>query len=367
MGPFGVQVGGIWAGSTRIDDAFQVYENGRVLRDSIRPSDTFGAKAKVTATRGRYSWYAQGAAMGLVAEGGPTAVQTFTGWRLTDSGLGNQWNVMTGLSAIYGSFQVAPNVLYQKPLVGPIPFGAPPPGRPRNILDDPFAVRANREMAAAELLLTWDPTPGTWLYAWDNDAREDARFAANVGYVYRHLPTTQDAAIGLLADGRTPFAFPGAPPPRDLWEVHGRAIARVGQDVRLVANLFDGTGEPNGNDPRLIKRYGGDLRLVRRQVMLIGGARFNDWGPYDYHRDFNLTFPQQYLADLSTIFGTPQWFDVPETRLGIRGLWRSLDRYSPRYCPARVPDNTGAPVCDPTYPAPRGSEWEIRTYLTGAW
>ena len=101
--------------------------------------------------------------------------------------------------------------------------------------------------------------------------------------------------------------------------------------------------------------------------MVIGGARWNDWGPYDYHRDFNLTFPQQYVADVSTVFGTPQWFDLPATRLGLRGTWRSLDRFSPRYCPERLPDNTGALVCDPTYPSPRGEEWEIRSYLTVAW
>ena len=363
----GVELGGIWAGQPLVGRHFQVIENGRALADSVRTSDTFGAKARTTMTVGRYSWYAQGAAMGLVAEGGPTAIQTYTGWWLRDAGTGNQWNVMTGVSAIFGSLQIAPNFLYQKPIVGPVPFDAPPPGRPRNILEDPFIVRANREMAAGELLLTWDPTPGTWMYAWDSDLREDARLAGSLAYTYRHLPTTQDAAIGLLADGRTPFAFPGAPPAHDLWEVRGRVVARAGTSVRLIANPFVGTAQANGSDPRLIKRYGGDLRLVRRQLMLIGGARFNDWGPYDYHRDFNLTFPQQYLADVSTVFGVPQWFDLPATRLGVRGTWRSLDRYSPRYCPTLVPDNVGVPTCDPTYPAPRGKEWEIRSYLNVAW
>ena len=367
VGPLGVEVGGIWAGATRVGDEFQLLDGDRVLQDRIRPLDAFGAKAKTTLTRGRYSWYAQGAAMGLVAEGGPTAVQTYTGWWLRDSGMGNQWNVMTGLSAIFGSFQVAPNFLYQKPIVGPIPFDVAAPGRPRNVIDDPFAVRANREMAAGELLLTWDPTPGTWMYAWDSDLREDAPIAASLAYTYRHLPTTMDAAIGILADGRTPFAFPGAPPPRDLWEVRSRVVSHVGRDVRLVSNLFGGTAQPNGNDDRLIRRYGGDLRLVKQQLMLIGAAKFNDWGPYDYHRDFNLTFPQQYVADVSWIFGAPQWWDLPATRLGVRGTWRSLDRYSPRYCPVRVPDNAGNETCDPTAPAERGEEWEIRNYLTVAW
>jgi beta-galactosidase len=59
----------------------------------------------------------------------------------------------------------------------------------------------------------------------------------------------------------------------------------------------------------------------------------------------------------------PRWFDVPHTRLGVRGTWRSLDQYSPRYCPALVPNGTGTPVCDPTAPGDNGTEWEFRTYL----
>ncbi|MDZ7645667.1 MAG: hypothetical protein U5K54_00005 [Cytophagales bacterium] len=48
---------------------------------------------------------------------------------------------------------------------------------------------------ADEIILTFDPTPGTWMYEWDNDRAEDAKLAANIGFVYRHLPTTQDAAV----------------------------------------------------------------------------------------------------------------------------------------------------------------------------
>jgi hypothetical protein len=252
--------------------------------------------------------------------------------------------------------------------VGPVPADVPAPGRPRNILDDPFAVRGNREAVAGELLLTYDPTPATWMYTWDNDAREDARFAASVGFVYKHFKTTQDAAIGILADGRTTFPFPGAPPARDLWELRTRTVSRVASDFRVVTNFFVGTAEPNGNDGRLIRRYGGEVRLVKRQVKLAAAAKVNDWGPYDYHRDFNLTFPLQLTGDLSYVLGLPRWFDTPpQTRVGIRGTWRSLDRFSPRYCPVQINDASGAAVCDPTAPAPNGREWEIRTYLQVAW
>ena len=31
-----------------------------------------------------------------------------------------------------------------------------------------------REQVAAEMMLVFAPTPGTWMWAWDNDLREDA-------------------------------------------------------------------------------------------------------------------------------------------------------------------------------------------------
>jgi hypothetical protein len=368
----GIEAGALWAGSTRVGVPFQILDGvgstARVLQDHIKDSDAFGAKGKLTYTRGRVNWYGQGAVMGLVADGGPTSVQTFTGWSLKDTGLNNQWNVITGFTATFGAWQFAPNVLYQKPIVGPVGADAPAPARPRNILEDPFVVRANRETQGAEMLLTYDPTPGTWMYQWDNDAREDAKLAFNLGYVYRKFPTTMDAAIGILADGRTTFAFPGATPARSLYEVRSRIVSKVARDLRLVANVYTGTAEPNGNDTRLLHRTGFDVRAVTHQLKIQAFAKFNDWGPFDYHRDFNLTFPKQYMGDVSYVLGTPQWFDVPETRVGVRGSWRALDRFSPRFCPERVPaDRTGILTCDPTVPGMKGSEWEIRTYLSVNW
>ncbi len=372
VGPFGLEVGGMWAGGSRVGQEFQLVEgtpgNYSVLIDEIVPADGLGAKAKLTFTRGRLNWYVQGASMGLIADGGPTSVQTFAGWTLRDSGLNNQYNIISGFTWMMGNLQIAPNFLYQAPIIGPIPGDAPAPARKRNVIDDPFAVRANRETVGGELLLTWDPTPATWMYQWDNDMREDAKFAASVGYVFRHLPTTQDAAIGILGDGRTTFAFPGATPARDLWELRGRFIVRTGVNSRAIINAYRGTAEPNGDSQRLVSRSGVDMRYIQGQFKFVGAARFNDFGPYDYHRDFNLTFPKQYMADFSWVFGKPQWWDVPETRFGIRNTWRTLDRYSPRYCPTQTPNALGDSVCDPLAPGfAAGREWEIRTYLMMAW
>ncbi|MDX1741592.1 MAG: hypothetical protein R3178_09875, partial [Rhodothermales bacterium] len=335
-----------------------------VFLDRVKDSDTFGAKVKLTYQKGRFNWYGQGAMMGLVADGGATTTLTYTGWRLKDSGSGNQMNALTGFTVSAGPWQFAPNFLWQKPIEGPVPSGVPAPGRPRNILDDPFAVRANREQIAGEILITYDPTPATWMYAWDSDLREDARFAVSAGLVYRKHETTQDAAIGILADGRTVFAFPGAPSSQDLWEAHARIISKVRTDLGAIANVYAGKAEANGSDERVINRYGGDIRVALRSFKFTSMVKVDDWGPYDYHRDFNLTYPLQLAGDLSVVLGPPEWWDVPQTRLGVRVTWRSLDQYSPRFCPARVVDVSGGLVCDPEIPSSSdGNEWEIRTYL----
>jgi hypothetical protein len=354
-GPYIVEAGGLWAGENRVDESFQVTAHGRpddpILLDRVRSSDTFGGKFRVTATHGALQWYAQGARMGLVAEGGPTGTTTITGWSLKDTGLGNQSNLLGGLAYNLGRFQVAPNVLWQKPIVAPMPAGVASPGRLRNVLDDPFAVRGNREMTAAELLVSYDPTPATWLYEWDNEVREDARLAGSIGYVFRHLPTGMDAAIGFLSDGVTPFAFEASTPPRDLWEVNTRLVSRVSSRLRVVAHAYVGRGEPNlAPDPRIVKRWGGDVRLIGAGTTFFAQAKFNDWGPYDFYRDFNLTYPVQLQGEIARTVGTPQWLDKrTDTRVGVRVQWRSLDTYSLRY--AGFPGD------------PDGREWELRTFL----
>jgi len=367
-GSLGVELGGIWSGQPRVGETFQIADgeegNYTIYEDEITVYDNWGGKAKITYSYGPIQWYAQGAVKGLVADGGADYTKTYTGWKLKDSGSGNQYNFLSGFTYSIGDFQIAPNFLWQKPIVGPMPADAPAPGRSRNILDDPFVVRNNRETVAGEILLTYDPTPATWMYEWDNDMVEDAPLAVSAGFVYRHHPTTQDAAIGILANGRTTFAFPGAPPARDLWEAHAHIVSKMSHDFGLIANIYAGDVESNGSDERLIQRYGGDVRAIYKKIKLTSMVKINDWGPYDYHRDFNLTYPLQAIADISFSAGKQKWFDLPNTRLGIRCTWRSLDQYSPRYSPTTKMDETGEIVPDPTAKGyGYGNEWEIRTYL----
>jgi hypothetical protein len=376
VGAVGVEVGGMWGGTPLNGREFQTTENNPdynatdaisepkyiIYTDKVNSGDNWGGKAKLTYSSGVFNWYGQGAAMGLVANGGADLTQTFTGWRLKDSGSGNQVNFLSGFTYTVGDIQIAPNFLWQKPIVGAIPNDVQAPGRLRNIQDDPFAVRANRETVAGELLLTYDPTPGTWMYDWDNDRVEDAKFAMSTGFVFRHLPNAQDAGIGILADGRTTFAFPNSAPAHDLWEVNTRMVSKLTPDIGLIANVYFGNAQANGDDGRLVERIGGDVRVVYKKMKLISSVKINDWGPFDYHRDFNLTYPTQLMLDLSTSVGKPNWFILPDTKIGIRGTVRTLNQYSPRYLPNLTAEFATEPTISPVG-FPNGNEWEIRTYV----
>jgi hypothetical protein len=366
IGRLKVEAGGIWGGQPLVGREFQVVNgqesNYQVFVDRVQETDTWGAKVKLSYAIGPIQWYGQAASMGLVAFGGADATQTFTGWTLKDSGSGNQNNVLSGFTYSVGKWQIAPNFLWQKPLVDPIPGDAPAPARLRNILTDPFVVRSNRETIGGELLLTFDPTPGSWMYEWDNDRSEDAELAASIGLVYRHLPTSQDAAIIFPGTGRVPSAAEGAPPALDLWEVNTRLVSKLSPQLGIIGRFYVGNGQANGPDERTINRGGGDVRVIYKSLKLSSFVKVNDWGPFDYHRDFNLTFPLQVMADISTTVGQQDWFLLPSTTLGLSFIWRSLNQFSPRYLPNEADEFATTSIISPIG-FPNGSEWQLRTYV----
>jgi len=363
FGKIGFSVGGIWGGNTLNGSSYQdIDDAGIVVEDRIKSSDNWGGKFKLTYQGGKFNWYGQGSYMGLVAGGGTDQTQTFTGWRLKDSGSGNMANILSGFAYNIGKFQIAPNFMYQDPLVNAMPAGYGGAARLRNVIDDPFAVRnGNREMYGYEMLLTFDPTPGSWMYAWDSDRSEDAKFAMNLGFTYKRLPTTMDAHIGFLAD-RTFFAFPTAAPAENLWEVNSRMVSKISPELNIIGNFYVGNGQANGDSKRTINRFGFDVRAIYKKWKFMHATKLNDWGPFDYHRDFNLTFPVQTMLDVSLSLGKPDWYILPNTRIGVRGTWRSLDQYSPRYSPNATAEFGTVPILSPIG-FPNGSEWEFRTYI----
>lgn len=366
-GAFKLQLGGILAGTEHLGETYTevvpAAEGGEsysdsgyhVLKDTVRMADTLGARAKVSVEAGRLHAYALGTYRGLVAGGGPDPTTTFTGWSLKDGGSGNVIAGLAGVAVDVGTLQIAPNALVQQPLVGPLPSidarwdGSTgwfnPAITPRNIVDDPFVVDSNRRTVGGELLLVLDPTPATWFWSWDQAAQEDAPLAGALDLTYRHQPTSRDATIGFTEDG-TLFTFAASPPAANVWDATLKLVGHPARDVRVLATLYAGQGQSTGQDARLVFRYGADATLWWKQSALQLIGRVNDWGPYDYYRTFNLTYPLQTAADLSTGLNGLR-LPLAGTRLGLRGTLRTLDAYSP----------------DADTRGDSGAEYELATYL----
>jgi hypothetical protein len=369
-GPFQIGVGGIMSSPqqvgreffwTRPTDAGGGYSGSgyELLKDKVKWTDTLGGKAKIVYEGSLFRAHAEAQLRGLVSNGGPDSTITLTRWSLKESGRGNQASGIAGFTVQAGDLQIGPNVLYQKPLIGPMPtindsFDPATKNysagfRARNVFDDPFAVLDNRETFAGEMLLVYDPTPATWYGAWDRELREDARFAGALDFVYRHQPTSRDANIGYLANG-TAFSFPTAPPKHDTWDLTGTFVSNFKEDWKLSGLLFLGQAQARGDNARLITRYGGTMRLSWNKALFTSSLFFKDWGPYDYHRDFNLTYPLQWYGDLSLGLGVPV-LRLVGTRFGFRWQLRTLDEHSEGY------------LLDPAHPGAAGLEYELGTYV----
>jgi hypothetical protein len=349
-GRYSVEAGGLVAGTRRIGREFSAareatglsYLNSgyHVVEDEIRAIDTLGGKVKLTADWSPVKMYVQGAYKGLVADAGPDQMPNMTGWTLRESGRGNQFNVFGGALVQFADFQIAPNVMYQRPLEGPLPnigdlmgdsSGVYYPGlAPRNIQEHPFAVLENRETIGLELLLAYDPTPATYMWMWDNTKREDAPLAASLDFIYRIQRTGRDAAIGFSAEGQPQVL--GAVGPQDVWELKGRIISNLSKDWRIVGNLFGGQAQANSGGSqqldRVVNRAGGDVRVGYRKLLMAAAVQVNDWGPYDYHRDYNITYPLQLYSDVSYAFKFTDWLNDFYSRIGASYRMRFLDEYS---------------------------------------
>ncbi|MGC6507598.1 MAG: hypothetical protein ACON4U_04235 [Myxococcota bacterium] len=363
-GPFTFEVGGLLSGLNKVGRSFEYTQDSQssgyadsgkdLLTDEIYWFDALGGKSRIVGMHGPFMWYAQGGYQGLVADGGPEQDQRFTGWTLRNSGRGNHWHTASGFALNVKSVQIAPNVLVQKPLVGPLdPTQAKLDGvhyqpaiQPRNIFDDPFLVLDNREMVGAEILLVYDPTPATWMWYWDNDIKEDAPFSASLDVSYQKFTTTTDANIGFNEYGV--FVFPSAPPPADIWTATSRIILTNEGGSRMIANLYGGNAQSTGSDSRMIQRYGGQLRMWHKKAYADLQVKVNDWGPFDYHRAFNLTFPLQLIGDFSYAMRKPRFGEF-FPRIGTYAKYRSLDKYSEPLIPLTITE--------------QGFEYEVGTYV----
>jgi hypothetical protein len=344
-----LELGGIMAATEKVDEVFTFVDSeNNVYLDQIEFEDTLGFRGKLTFNFPGlgYETYVSAHHAGLVANGG----QYHKVFGVSDpsvlpySGDGNKREYEAGMIMNFGSIMVFPRLMYRDNLVDANPFILPsidpggilnPGATPRDTDADPFAVLGNREAEAAEVFLTYDPTGATQFFAWDNDWREDARFAFNVGGGYTKYPTATDANLFFFEPGGTNASFGVGLPAEEVWTVSSRMVFNATPDQKYIARIIRGynqsTGDPDGGTRDYWELH---AKAIFGNRHTVSGYYMKDaWGPYDFYRQFNITFPEQIKLDYSialggSAIGSDQALDR-STKIGIRALYRTVDENSP--------------------------------------
>ena len=336
-----LQVGGIVAASEKWGDEYDRYDNGTIRNDDIDEEDSLGAKVNLSFdlfSLGRA--YVAGQYAGLVANGGEALVEF--GTRLPYSEYGNKRELEGGLQMVFGNgghHMVYPRFLYRDNLVDANPLVAPslnpdgtlnPGVQPRNTDDDPFAILDNREAKSAEIIYTYDPTGATGFYDWDNDRREDAKFAFNVGALYTEFGAATDSYLFFFEPTSENAAFGEGLPDQEVWQVWSRMVFNPNPRARVITRLLAGHQQADGNPAGGTNTfYEAEGKLVfNRKHILEGYVKKDAWGLYDFYEQFNLTFPWQYKLDYSYLLDEKA-DEKKSSKVGLRALFRTTDENSP--------------------------------------
>ena len=342
-----LEIGGIVSSRERLDDLYDyVDENNNVFRDNIEEKDLLGIKARLTFPVFGAETYISSHNAGLVADGG-NPVPTFgirDPSRLPYSGLGNKNEYEAGMRIYKGNWLIYPRFMYRKNLIDANPFLEPsigpdgtlnPGTSPRDRDNDPFAVLNNREAKSGEIFVTWDPTGATPFYDWDNDWREDAPFSFNIGGTFTRFPTATDANLFFFEPTGVNASFGQGLPAEDVWSASSRMVFNTGSS-RFILNLVRGfdqsTGNPEGGTRKFFDVSG--RAFIGRNHLISAYFKKDAWGPYDFQRQFNITYPEQYMFDYSFLLGGSPSIrsvvdEISATRVGIRTTVRTLDENSP--------------------------------------
>ncbi|NNE64903.1 MAG: hypothetical protein HKN34_12525, partial [Gammaproteobacteria bacterium] len=337
-----LEVGGIVASPEKVGDRYDRVEGDDILIDQISDKDTLGFKTKLTfdVTNSAEAYVGLNYA-GLVANGGATLREW--GTELPYSELGNKKELEGGIRFVTGNYTMYPRFLVRENIVDangsidPVTTGTTlnPGIGPRDTDSDPFAVLDNREAESLEFYLTYDPTPGSWFYDWNVDMTEDASFAYNIGLTATSYDTPTDANLFFFEPAGANASFGEGLPAEDVWLLKSKMIFNPRIGLRYILNIDAGkqqsTGAVRDADNNLLKPvefFGVDGKVIVDKTHIFAGyLKWDDFGPYDFQRQFNIVYPLQVKLEYTRILDQLGDEDL-SSQWGVKLFYRELDELS---------------------------------------
>ncbi|MCW8845946.1 MAG: hypothetical protein OQK99_08935, partial [Gammaproteobacteria bacterium] len=119
-------------------------------------------------------------------------------------------------------------------------------------------------------------------------------------------------------------------PAEEVWTLSSRMVFNPNQRAKYIVNLVSGfdqsTGDPTGGTRKFYELEG--KVILNKRHIISGYFKKDAWGPYDFHRQFNITYPEQFKLDYAVLLD--DLFDERRsTKVGVRVLYRTVDENSP--------------------------------------
>lgn len=288
--------GVLWSGAEKVNDTY-LYEKGtNVYQGSVSNSDALAFKARVTEKlSGSTELYTEFNYAGLVADAGEH--QEIWDTELPYSSQGNKKTVEIGARTTKGNWMFSPRAFYRENLVDAMTEQAQALGTSfqralaqnnTGVPVSPFAVLGNRKVSAYELFITYDTTPGTFFYDWDNYLKEDAPFAFNLGITHMDFSGNTDSNIMDWGDadaGRTN---------EKVTKFTGRFGANPTNEIRLYTDYSFGEQQPVFSDIPINRFTSISTKIVHKTNNIYSVSYAKDkFGEYDFQSVQGVKFDYQ--------------------------------------------------------------------------
>ena len=156
-------------------------------------------------------------------------------------------------------------------------------------------------------------------------------FAFNIGLTATEYGTGTDSYLFFCEEcGGENAPFGEGLDDEDVWGLKSKFIINPNRALRYVVDVHGGkkqsTGQPNEDAVEFFSLSG--KVIVDKTHIYEGYVKVDDFGPYDFQRQFNVVYPLQLKFEYSRLLDALLDEDK-SSKIGVKFLYRELDEDSP--------------------------------------